>query len=148
MTTHRCLRGYLSGIFVPTLVLPFFLAGFVFVRLVLMVPVPIERAIIFPMALVPMFWGLWNILWLITRARTHLSLGLHGMLLPFLLLPAGIGGAILLDILTPVPGGLLIFHTSQIPYTILGTTFLAVLAGYFLVWHFVVGFLNRVLGIA
>ncbi|HUX45375.1 MAG TPA: hypothetical protein VMV57_11540 [Terracidiphilus sp.] len=148
MTTHRYLRAYISGIFVPTLVLPFILSGFIFVRLVLKVPVPMERAIIFPMALVPLLWGLWNILWIVTRARTHLPLGLHGMLLPFLLLPAGIGGAVLLDILTPVPGGLLIFHTSQIPYTILGTAFLAVLAGYFLFWHFFVGFVNRVLGIA
>jgi hypothetical protein len=53
MNTHPYLRAYLAGIFVPTLVLPVLLTVFIVVRIVLKVPVPIEQAMIFPMALVP-----------------------------------------------------------------------------------------------
>ena len=64
MNTHPYLRAYLAGIFVPTLVLPLILAGFITVRLVLALPIPIERFIIFPMAVVPSLFGLWNMLYL------------------------------------------------------------------------------------
>jgi len=53
MNTHPYLRAYLAGIFLPTLVLPLLLTVFIVVRIVLKVPVPIEQAIIFPMAIVP-----------------------------------------------------------------------------------------------
>ena len=53
MNTHPYLRAYMAGIFVPTLVLPLLLTVFIVVRLVLQVPVPIEQAMIFPMAVVP-----------------------------------------------------------------------------------------------
>ena len=52
MNTHPYLRAFLAGTLVPTLVLPLFLAAFIVVRLVLQVPVPIERGLIFPMAVV------------------------------------------------------------------------------------------------
>ena len=63
MNPHPYLRAFLAGVFVPTLVLPLLLTGFIVVRLVLQFPVPIERGIIFPMALVPSLWGIWNMLW-------------------------------------------------------------------------------------
>jgi hypothetical protein len=53
MNTHPYLRAYLAGIFVPTLVLPLLLTVFIVVRIVLKAPVPIEQAMIFPMAVVP-----------------------------------------------------------------------------------------------
>jgi len=71
MNTHPYLRAYLAGVFVPTLVLPMMLAGFITVRLVLALPIPIERFVVFPMALVPTLWGLWNMLWLGSHPRTH-----------------------------------------------------------------------------
>ena len=89
MNSHPFLRAYLAGVFVTTLVLPLILAVFIVVRLVLQVPVPIERAIIFPMALVPLGWGLWNMLWLASHERTHLALGVHGAIFPFVLVPSG-----------------------------------------------------------
>jgi hypothetical protein len=78
MNTHPYLRAYLAGIFVPTLVLPLLLTVFIVARIVLKVPVPIEQAMIFPMAVVPMLFGLWNMLYLGSHAHTHLPIGLHG----------------------------------------------------------------------
>ena len=89
MNTHPYLRAFLAGIFVPTLVLPVMLVGFITLRLVLAVPVPIERFIIFPMAIVPSLFGLWNVLYLATHERTHMALGAHGAILPFLGAPTG-----------------------------------------------------------
>src|SRR5579863_6361030 len=93
MNTHPYLRAYMAGIFAPSLVLMIALAIFVVVRLVLRVPIPIERVIIFPMALVPNAFGLWNMLYTWTRPHTRLTVGLHGALLPFLLISLGAIGA-------------------------------------------------------
>ncbi len=71
MNTHPYLRAYLAGIFVPTLVLPLILAGFITVRLILALPIPIERFIIFPMAVVPSLFGLWNMVYLWSHPRTN-----------------------------------------------------------------------------
>lgn len=131
----------------PTLMLPVALTVFVMVRLVLRIPVPIERAIIFPMALVPMLWALWNMLWVASHARTHLVIGLHGALLPFLLLPAGATFATSLGVLQLGERGVTWFHTCTVAYTLIAPVFLCVLVGYYLVWKYVVGFLNRELEI-
>ncbi len=148
MNTHPYLRAFLAGIFVPALGLPLMLAGFILIRLALQVPVPIERAIIFPMALVPLLWGLWNMLWLGSHTRTHLAIEFHGMFLPFLLLPAGALAACGLGILALGSNGVTWFHACSVPYTLIVPVFLCVLAGYYLVWKYIVGFVNRVLGIA
>src|SRR5436309_9139327 len=89
MNQHPYLRAYMAGIVVPTLVLLVAATVFTFARYVYNVPVPIERVIVFPMAVVPNLWGLWNILFLVWHERLHLSLGVHGALLPFLLGPLG-----------------------------------------------------------
>ena len=148
MNTHPYLRAFLAGVFVPTLILPLMLAGFIVVRLVLQVPIPIERALVFPMALVPALWGLWNMLWLGSHARTHLAIEFHGMLLPILLLPAGALAAGCLGILALGSHGATWFHAVLVPYALIVPCFLAALAGYYLLWKYIVGFLNRVLGIA
>jgi hypothetical protein len=148
MNTHPYLRAYLAGIFVPTLVLPLLLTVFIVVRLVLQVPVPIERFMIFPMAVVPTIFGLWNMLWLGSHVRMHLPLGLHGAILPFLGAPAGALVACSLGILQIGAHGILWFQACLVPYTLIAPCFLAALAGYYLVWKYIVGFLNQVLGIA
>jgi hypothetical protein len=147
MNTHPYLRAYLAGIFVPTLVLPVLLT-FVILRFVLQVPVPVEQALIFPMAVVPLLWGLWNVLWLWSAPRTHLPVGLHGAILPFLLMPVGATLATCLGVLAIGSNGVTWFQVCQVPYTLIAPMFLAAVAGYYLVWKYVVGFLNRVLGIA
>jgi hypothetical protein len=148
MNTHPYLRAYLAGIFVPTLILPLMLTAFILLRIVLQVPVPIEQAIIFPMAVVPLLFGLWNMLWLGSHGRTHLPIGLHGAILPLLLMPLGATTASSLGVLVLSAHGATWFNACEIPYALIAPLFLAALAGYYLVWKYIVGSLNRLLGIA
>lgn len=147
MNTHPYIRAFLSGIFVPTLILPLLLGIFIATRLVLQWPAPIERGLVFPMALVPALWGLWSVLWLRSHARTRLPIGVHGAILPLVLLPGGAAVAKCLGIAVFGASQVTYFHALQIPYTWIAPAFLAGLAIYYLVWKYVVGFLNRVLGI-
>jgi len=134
MNTHPYLRAYLAGIFLPTLILPLLLTVFIVVRIVLKVPVPIEQALIFPMAVVPSIFGLWNMLWLASHELTHLPIGPHA--------------ASCLGVLVLGSHGATWFNAYEIPYTLIAPCFLAALAGYYLVWKYIVGSINRVLGIA
>jgi hypothetical protein len=148
MNTHPYLRAYLAGVFVPTLVLPLLLTVFIVVRIVLKVPVPIERGIIFPMAIVPSLFGLWNMLWFGSHESTHLPIGLHGAVLPLLMAPVGALVATCLGVLALSAHGATWFQACEIPNALIAPFFLGALAGYYLVWKYIVGFLNRVLGIA
>ncbi len=148
MNTHPYIRAFLAGVFVPTLILPLLLAFFILTRLVLQWPVPIERGLVFPLALVPAVWGAWSMLWLWSHAQTHLPLGIHGALLPFLLLPCGATIARHLGILALGASGVTWFQVLHIPYLLIACVFAFALAAYYLVWKYVVGFLNRMLGIA
>ncbi len=147
MNTHPYLRAYLAGIFVPTLVLPVILIGFITVRLILHVPVPIERFLIFPMAVVPSLFGVWNMFFLGSHARTHLPIGLHGAILPFLGAPTGALVAHCLGMLRLGAGGVRWFEACEVPYWLVGVAFLAGVILYYLVWKYIVGGVNRVLGI-
>lgn len=148
MNTHPYLRAYLAGIFVPTLVLPLMLVGFITVRLVFDFPIPIERFIIFPMAMVPTLFGLWNMIYLWSHPRTQMSIGAHGAILPFLGAPVGSVVASSLGVIQFGATGITKFQIIHVPYAILAILFLGAVAGYYLVWKYVVGFLNRVMGIA
>ena len=61
---------------------------------------PLERAVVFPMAVVPNAWGVWNMLHVKLRARSALSVGMHGALLPLLLMPGGVALARMFDAFT------------------------------------------------
>lgn len=148
MNTHPYLRAYLAGVFLPTLILPVLLAAFILARFALQAPIPFERGLVFPMALVPVLWGVWNVVWLGTHDRIHQPLGLHGALLPFLLLPAGTLTARCLGILTLGASSVTWFNEATIPYSWIAVCFAGALAGYYLAWKYAVSFLNRVLGIA
>lgn len=148
MTVHPYLRAFLAGVFVPTLVLPVILTMFIIVRLVLQFPVPIERGMVFPMALVPCIFGLWNMLWLKSHAATHLPLGVHGALLPVLMAPVGALVAWLSGVFVLEASGITWFEVMHVPYVLVALGFCAALAGYYLVWKYIVGFVNRTLEIA
>lgn len=148
MNTHPYLRAYLSGILIPTFILPIFLAVFIVLRLWLRAPIPIEQGLVFPMALVPVAWGLWNMLWLVTHPHTGHSIGLHGAVLPLLLAPIGAWLAAHLGVLELLPWGLHWFNAVFVPYVLIAPFFFAALVAYYLVWKYIVGFVNRVLGIA
>lgn len=147
MNPHPYLRAFLAGVFVPTLVLPLILAMFVVVRLVLQCPIPIERGIIFPMAIVPSLFGLWNMLWLGSNARTHLPLGIHGALLPLFMAPIGAAVGSLSGVFALTAAGVLWFQVWHIPYALIGFGFCMALIGYYLAWKYLVGFVNRTLGV-
>lgn len=148
MNTHPYLRAYMAGIVVPTIVLLFALTGFVVARFVCQVPVPIERVIVFPMAIVPNLFGVWNMFYLWLRPRRHLPIGLHGAILPFLLVPAGylVGSA--LNIISLTAQGAVYFNEIRVPYGFFALGFTFALIVYYLIWKYLVGFFNQVLGIA
>jgi hypothetical protein len=137
MNRHPYLRAYLAGICVPTIFLLVVATAFTFLRYVYNFSVPIERVIVFPMAAVPNLWGLWNILFLASHERLHLSLGLHGALLPFLLAPLGMAATGLLNFSIPA------FATHVFPFAAPIALIL-----YYLAWKYLVGGLNVELGIA
>jgi len=132
MNSHPYVRAYLAGIAVPTVLLLALLVGILAIHLG-GVGVAVERLLVFPMAVVPNLWGLWNMIYVALRPRRW-PLGLHGATLPFLLLPAG----------------LLLAHALEIPVFTpwrLATVFPMAVTAYYLAWKHVVGFLNRLLGV-
>ena len=138
------LRAYMAGIVVPTIVLFGIAFAYAYRVFYLEVPSqfifglparPLERTILFPMAVVPNLWGLWNMLWIATKSKTHLSIGVHGAFIPALLVPAGI----------------LLARTTELFYIQMGYALLAIPVGmamYYLAWKFLVGSLNAEIGIA
>jgi hypothetical protein len=148
MNTHPYLRAYMAGIVAPSVGLLVALTVFIVTRLVFQVPIPIERVIIFPMALVPNAFGIWNIIYVWSRPRRHLPIGFHGALLPLILVPIGALAAVCVGFMTVGAHGVTWFQAVSVPYSLIGPWFLAAVIVYYLVWKYVVGSLNQVLGIA
>lgn len=146
MNAHPYLRAYMAGISVPTPLLLVALTLFSIARFVYNVPAPVERVIIFPMAIVPNLFGVWNILHVASRSR--LPLGIHGAILPFILAPAGFVLGRSLGFLKVTSYGLLYFDVIKIHYVHVALVFPVVLIVYYLVWKYLIGFFNRVAGIA
>ena len=134
MNSHIYLRAYMAGICLPTIFLLAATTAFAVARFVYDIPIPIERAIAFPMAAVPNAWGVWNVLYLVIGSRRW-PLALHGALLPVLLIPLGVMLARLLDIEIITAGVVAVFAPIA-------------LIIYYLAWKYLVGYFNRVLGIA
>ena len=137
MNQHIYLRAYMAGIVVPTVFLLVVATVFSIARYVYNVPVPVERVIVFPMAVVPNTWGLWNVLFVALRSRLQLSIGLWGALLPFLLAPLGIVVASLLNFSVPGFAAHAFFIAAPVGLLV-----------YYFAWKYFVGFLNRVQAIA
>ena len=144
MKPHPYLRAYMAGIAVPTFVLIFILTVYAYNRFYFevssqfVIPLPgepLDRAIVFPMAVVPNMWGAWNMLYLALRSRLKWSLAVHGAILPLLLMPMGFALASALDVF-PVQWDL------AMPMAPVGATV------YYLAWKYLVGFLNQEVGIA
>ena len=144
MRPHPYLRAYMAGIVVPTIFLLIIMCIYAYNRyyfevssqFVIPLPsAPLDRAILFPMAVVPNVWGAWNMLYLGLRSRGRWPLGLHGALLPLVLMPAGYALARSLDVFD-------IQWQYALPMVPVG------MALYYLLWKHAVGFLNREVGIA
>ena len=148
MNNHPYLRAYMAGISVPTPLLLIALTLFFMARFVYDIPVPVERVIIFPMAIIPNLFGVWNMLYLASRTYTRLPLGIHGAILPFIIAPAGFLLGRSLGFLRTTGFGFTYFGVVQIHYAILAIVFPGALIVYYLVWKYLIGFFNRVTGIA
>ena len=144
MRPHPYLRAYMAGIVGPTLFLLVIMSIDAFHRFYFEVPSqfviglparPLERAVLFPMAIVPNIWGVWNMLYLVLRSRVRLPLGWHGALLVVFLIPGGAALARALDAFT-------IQLRFALPMLPIG------MVVYYLVWKYLVGFLNEEMGIA
>ena len=144
MRPHLYLRAYMAGIVVPTMFLVVIMGVFAYHRYYFEVPNqfviplpgrPLERAIIFPMAVVPNLWGVWNMLYVAVSPRLRISLGVHGSLLPLILMPAGVVLARALDVFT-------IQWRFALPMAPVG------MAVYYLAWKYLVGRMNEEVGIA
>jgi hypothetical protein len=146
MNNHPYLRAYLAGIGVPTPLLLIALTVFAVARFAGHIPVPIERVIIFPMAIIPNLFGLWNLLHLATRRSTKLPLGVHGAILPFILAPSGYLLARGLGFLQSTQTGFVYFGLFNVSYGTLLAVFSTVVIVYYLLWKYAVGFLNGILG--
>jgi hypothetical protein len=148
MSTHRYARAYMAGVAVPTRFLLVILTGFVFLRLILRIPVPLEKIIVFPMAVVPNVFGLWNMLYVKLQESRQVSIGDFGALLPFVLAPIGGAVACSLGFLTATSSGLEYFGTVRANDGLLAAGFGVVIVIYCLSWKYLVNFFNGVVGIA
>ena len=144
MKPHPYVRAYMAGIAVPTAVLIVILTVYAYHRFYFevssqfVIPLPsdpLDRAIVFPMAVVPNLWGAWNMLYLALRSRLGWSIGLHGALLPLLLMPLGVALASSLDVFQ-------LQWKFVLPMAPVG------MVVYYLAWKHLVGFLNQEVGIA
>ena len=148
MNNHPYLRAYLAGVFIPTLVFPVTVTLLIAGKHMVHAAIPVERVIIFPLAFIPITWGLWNVLWAASRNATHLPPGVHGAILPFLLMPAGAILAKCLGVIAFAPNSVTWFEIFTIPYWLIACGFVFALVMYYLVWKYIIGFVNRELGIA
>lgn len=136
MSAHRYLRAYLAGIAVPTVFLLVFLTGFTLARSLGRVPGPVERVIVFPMAVVPNLWGAWNMLYVWLGWRRRIPIGVFGALLPVIVAPT----AVLL-------GGVMGVELPRFAALAIPVVVVVVTAAYYLLWKYLVRFLNEVLEI-
>jgi len=127
----------MAGITIPTIFLLFVMTIFIAARYVYNVPIPIERIIVFPMAIVPNLWGLWNMLYVYLHSYRRLPIGFHGAVLPFIQLAIVFGLTRLVNFEIPA------FVTSALPIA-----FPIWLVVFYLLWKHLVNFFNTLLGIA
>ena len=144
---HRYLRAYMAGIVVPTAFLLVVLVAFCLARFAFHAPVPIERVIVFPMAVIPNLFGVWNMLWLGSASRRRVQIGLHGALLPFVIVPLGFALGHLLGVVGIEHDAVVAFQSARLPFVQAALVFPVLVAVYYLVWKYIVGFLNAVVGV-
>jgi hypothetical protein len=136
MQSHIYLRAYMAGVTAPTVLVVFMLACFAVLRFGYNVPIPIERFLVFPLAIVPVLWGLWNMLYVVVRKHWRIPLGVHGALVPLVAGPLALANAFLAGF--DVPRSVVVIFPAGVA---------AAMLAYYLAWKYVVGFFNRVLEI-
>lgn len=137
MNQHPYLRAYMAGITVPTIFLLIIVTVFTIARSFFEVPLIVERAVIFPMAIVPNAWGLWNVLYVAKLSRRGTNMGAFGGMLACLVFPVGL---LVTQLLGYPPDSIL---AVGVPIGFPVAFFV-----YYLVWKYIVSLLNRVVGVA
>jgi hypothetical protein len=130
---HPYLRAYMSGIALPTMVVPFVLIGLSLQNSTTHA-FHIEDVLVFPIGLVPNAWGLWNLLYVWLRRHREIPIGVYGAGLAVLLAPLAFGLQLAL--------GKMLWTTE-----LFAVGFPAGLVVYYLTWRFVVARFNDLLGI-
>jgi hypothetical protein len=125
----------MAGIAIPTAALLLVVALFTIVHQVRPGPLPIDRVLVFPMAIAPNLWGVWNMLYVAVRQRREWPLAWHGAVLALLAASTawGIAGAV------GLPGATLARAFTALPF---------VVVMYYLLWKYGVRWLNELLGVA
>lgn len=136
MKSHPYLKAYMAGITAPTIFLLVVLSTLVGLRRFGHVALPLEHFAIFPMAVVPNAWGVWNMLRVASATAGRLPLGGYGALLAVVLPLLGAGAVRALGVESPLPLGAAL------------VAWLVAMIAYYLVWKHVVGFLNELLGVS
>ncbi len=130
---HPYLRAYMSGLALPSLVVPLVIIG-----LTLQHPgdhpFHVEDVLIFPVGLVPNAWGLWNMLYVRLRRRWEIPPGPYGAALLLLLAPGALGIQLALGKMLWTPA----LFAIGFPVT---------LGVYYLAWKYLVARFNDILGI-
>jgi hypothetical protein len=137
MNPHPYLRAYMAGVMFPSLFLLVVFIVFTMIRVAYNPDLPIERVLVFPLALVPALWGFWNMVYVAMHGRRRWPLGIHGAVVPAVLFPLALLGARSFGFE---------FVTGATPIVLLALPLLMVI--YYLVWKYLVGFLNAMLGVA
>lgn len=142
MKTHPYLRAYMAGIAAPTL----FLLVLVFVeQLTHYLPAQMQWIFWFPLAVVPNGFGLWNVLYVLLHSRWHHRIGFHGAAFPFFIAPIGFAFAWTEGFVRFGSNALIYFDGAvRIPYIYFTFAPFIGMAAYYLIWKYVVGYLNRI----
>jgi hypothetical protein len=124
----------MAGVLLPNLFLLIGVLLLVLLHPVYTMPAPFEKFVIFPMAVVPNLWGIWNTLFIAMALKRWIPMGAWGALLPFIILASALGLERALDISV---------------FTIKDTMFVLPVAVpvYYLIWKYAVRFFNRVVGL-
>ncbi len=148
MKPHPYLRAYMAGILIPTIVIMFVAVAYALIRFGLHLPIAIERGIVFPVAFVPNLWGLWNILFLRIHREHAWPIGPHGALLPFLLVPLGLLVGTALGLIELQKTFLVYVQGISVSYSAMLVGFCCALILYYIVWKYLVAYLNHVIEVA
>lgn len=136
MKTYPYLRAYMAGITIPTMMLIFIMIVFLIARYIYGGSISIEKIIVFPMAVVPNLWGLWNILYVYLRRYRYVSIGIHGAVLALVQVLLAFGIVRLASF--EIPGLVASVFPFGLPVVVIV---------FYLVWKHPVAFFNAVLGI-
>ena len=138
MSQHLFLRAYIAGIVPPTamsllIYLVLYLLALSHSLITVRLP-PVENVIVFPLVVIPNMWGIWNGIRAVMTRR--LPLAIHGALLPI------INFALAYVMIRTTN-----FTVSTQMMRFGPVSLLMTMAFYYLIWKYVVGFLNTLVDV-